>query len=76
MGLFKGIRNIVKIFLLALITVIALAVYIKIDYSKALDTPNSDDTSKVTMEVESGETTEAILNSLAEKGLLKESWIK
>lgn len=75
MGLFKGIKTIVKIFLLALITVIAFAVYIKIDYSKALTTPNSDDTSKVSLEIESGETTEDILNSLVEKGLLKESWI-
>jgi UPF0755 protein len=76
MGLFRGIKTIVKIFILALITVIAFAVYIKIDYSKALDTPNSDDTAKVTLEIASGETTEEILNSLAEKGLLKESWIK
>lgn len=76
MGLFRGVKTIVKIFIFALITVIALAVYIKVDYGKALDTPNSEDTSKVTLEIKSGETTEDILNSLVEKGLLKENWVK
>ena len=75
MGLFKGIRSTVKIFILALLTVIAIGVMIKLDYNKALKTPNSDDSSKISLEIEEGETTNDILNSLIEKGLLKEKWV-
>jgi peptidoglycan lytic transglycosylase G len=75
MGLFKGIRSIVKIFFLALITVIALGIFIKLDYSKALETPNSQDTTKISLEITQGETTDDILSSLVESGLLKEKWL-
>jgi len=75
MGLFKGIKSIVKIFFLALITVIVLGIGIKLNYNKALKTPNSDDSSKVSLEITQGETTDDILNSLIEKDLLRENWI-
>ncbi len=75
MGPLKEINTIVKISFLALLTVIVLGVIIKLDYSRALETPNSEDTEEITFEVETGETTEDILNSLVEKGLLKEKWI-
>lgn len=75
MGLFKGIRTIIKISVLALLTVIILGIIIKIDYSKALETPNSEDTTNVELEVKDGETTDDILQSLVDKGLLKEKWI-
>jgi len=75
MGLFKGIRSIVKIFFLALITVIVLGVAIKLNYNKALETPNSNDSTKVLLEIVKGETTDDILNSLVENGLLKGKWV-
>ena len=75
MGLFKGIRTIIKISVLALLTVIILGIVIKVDYSKALETPNSEDTTNVALEVKDGETTDDILQSLVDKGLLKEKWI-
>ncbi len=75
MGLFKGIRTIIKISILAFLTVIILGIVIKVDYSKALEIPNSEDTTNVALEVKEGETTDDILQSLVDKGLLKEKWI-
>jgi len=74
-GLFKGIKSIVKIFFLALITVVIIGVIIKLDYSKALETPNSSDATKISLEITPGETTGDILNALVQNDLIKEKWL-
>ncbi len=56
-------------------TVIVGGIFIKLNYDHALKTPNSEDSNKVTFTIEEGETTQKILDSLVEKGLLRESWI-
>ncbi len=71
----KPLKSIFGIFLFALLTVVIAGIIIKLDYSHALQTSNSDDTTKVTVEIESGETVDQILQSLIEKGLLKEQWL-
>lgn len=73
--MFKGLRSIFKIFILALLTVIVGGIFIKLNYDHALKTPNSEDSNKVTFTIKEGETTQKILDSLVEKGLLRESWI-
>jgi len=75
MGLFRGIKTIIRISILALITVIALIIYVKFDYDKALETPNSDSSEKVVLEIEEGKSSEDILSLLVENGLLKEKWL-
>jgi len=69
------LRSIVRIFFFALLTVVIAGIIIKLDYSHALKTSNSDDTTKVTMEITEGETVDEILQSLVDKGLLNERWI-
>lgn len=67
-------KTIVKIFLLALITVIIGIVFIKTHYTTTIEKSNSDNSEKITVEIEAGETLESIINELIEKGVLKESW--
>ncbi len=69
------IKNIVKIFIFALITVVIGIVIIKLNYDKVITTPNSDSEEKVVVEINPGATVDQILNSLVEKGILKESWV-
>lgn len=70
----KPIKTIVRIFLLALLTVIVAGVIIKLDYNHALKTVNSDNSEKVVVEIDQGETVDQILASLTEKGLLNKNW--
>ncbi|KKQ03895.1 MAG: hypothetical protein US24_C0024G0005 [candidate division WS6 bacterium GW2011_GWC2_36_7] len=67
-------RSIVRIFLLALITVVVAGVIIKLDYSHALKTVNSDSADKVVVQIEEGETVDQILKSLTDQGLMNERW--
>lgn len=67
-------RSIVRIFLLALITVVVAGVIIKLDYSHALKTSNSASTDTVTVTIDQGEASEQIIKTLIEKGLLNEKW--
>jgi len=67
-------RSIVRIFLLALITVVIAGVIIKLDYSHALKTANSDSSDKIIVTIDEGETVDQILKSLTEKGLMNERW--
>lgn len=67
-------RSIVRIFLLALITVVIAGVIIKLDYSRALKTANSESTDTVIVTIDEGEASEQIIKSLVEKGLLNEKW--
>lgn len=73
--MFKGLKTVFRIFLLALLTVVIGGIIIKLDYDKALKTENSDDTEKVTVIIDEGETTDEILDSLVEDGLLRKSWV-
>jgi UPF0755 protein len=67
-------KTIIKIFLLALITVIIGIVLIKIHYTTTIEKSNSDNSEKVTVNIESGETLESIVNDLVDAGVLKENW--
>ena len=67
-------KSIIKIFLLALLTVVALTIIIKWNYDKVIETPNSESTEKVTLEIGSGQSVESIVDSLVERGILKEKW--
>ena len=70
----KPIKTILRIFILALITVIVAGVIIKLDYSNALKTVNSNNTETVSIEVTQGETVDQILDNLVSKGLLRQNW--
>jgi len=67
-------KSIFRIFLLALITVVVAGVIIKLDYSHALKTANSDSSDKIIVTIDEGETVDQILQSLTEKGLMNERW--
>jgi len=67
-------KSIVRIFFLALITVVIAGVIIKLDYSHALTTANSDNSEKIVVTIDEGETVDQILKSLTEKGLMNERW--
>jgi UPF0755 protein len=67
-------KTIVKIFLLALITVIIGSFLIKKNYDTALVTPNSESTEKVVLEIEQGASLDIIIKELVEKEVLQERW--
>lgn len=72
--MFKQMRSIVRIFLLALITVVIAGVIIKLDYNNAIKTANSDSSDKIMITIDEGETVDQILKTLTEQGLLNEKW--
>jgi len=72
--MFKQMRSIVRIFLLALITVVVAGIIIKLDYSHALKTANSDSSDKMIVTIEEGETVDQILQTLTGQGLMNERW--
>ncbi|MDX9738817.1 MAG: endolytic transglycosylase MltG [Candidatus Dojkabacteria bacterium] len=67
-------KTIIKIFLLALLTVVIGAFFIKKSYYSTLETPNSDSSEKVVLEIEKGEPLESIIDDLITAGVLKEKW--
>lgn len=67
-------KSVVKIFLLALVTVIIGIVIMKIQYTSTIEKSNSDNSAKITVEIKSGETLESIINNLVKAGVLKENW--
>jgi UPF0755 protein len=67
-------KSIIRIFLLAIVTVIGLIIFVKLNYDKVIEMPNSDDTEKITFQIGSGESVDSIVDKLVEKGLLKEKW--
>ncbi len=69
------IKSIIRIFFFALITVIVATVVIKLDYDKALKTPNSDSQEKVIVQIDQGATVEQILTKLVDQGLIQEKWL-
>jgi UPF0755 protein len=74
--MFKNIRSIIRIFLLALITVAVAGVFIKLRYNKIIETPNSQSSDKVVVTIDEGQAVDTIINKLIEKGILKENWRK
>ena len=72
--MFKNVKSIVNLFILAVLTVLIGTIAIKVSYDKALVTPNSDNPEKITLNIEEGETVDQILNKLVEKGLIRKSW--
>lgn len=68
-------KSIIRIFVFALITVIIGGVLIKLDYNNALKSSNSTETDKVAVQIKEGSTVDEILQSLVDKGLLKERWL-
>jgi UPF0755 protein len=72
--MFKQMRSIVRIFLLALITVVVAGVIIKLDYSHALKTANSDSSDKIVVTIDEGETVDQILQTLTNQGLMNARW--
>ncbi|MGI6423260.1 MAG: endolytic transglycosylase MltG [Candidatus Dojkabacteria bacterium] len=69
-------KTIIKIFLLALVTVILGIFLIKKNYNSTIEAPNSDSTEKVTFEIEQGATLSTIIDNLVKEGILKEGWAK
>ena len=69
------IKSIIRIFLFALVTVIIATIIIKLDYDKALRTPNSDSQDKVIVQIDQGATVEQILTKLVDQGVIQEKWL-
>jgi UPF0755 protein len=68
-------KSIVRIFLLALITVIIAGIIIKLDYTHALKTANSESSDKVILTIADGESAPDILQSLVDQGLINPKWV-
>lgn len=69
------IKSTIRIFLFALVTVIIATIVIKLDYDKALRTPNSDSQEKVIVQIDQGATVEQILTKLVDQGVIQEKWL-
>jgi UPF0755 protein len=72
--MFKKIRSLIRIFVLALITVVVGGVFIILKYNNVIETPNSQSSDKVVITIDQGEALDSIINELVEKGVLKENW--
>jgi len=69
------IKSTIRIFLFALVTVIIATIVIKLDYDKALRTPNSDSQEKVIVQIDQGATVDQILTKLVDQGVIQEKWL-
>lgn len=67
-------RTIIKIFLLALITVGVIVFLAKANYEKVIDQPNSDSQDKITFQIISGESVDSMIQKMVDSGILKEKW--
>ena len=67
-------KSIIKIFLLALLTVIVILFVAKKNYDSVIDTPNSENSEKITFEINTGESVDSIVQKLVDQGILKEKW--
>ncbi len=67
-------RSIIKIFLLAVLTVAVILVVAKKNYDTVIEQPNSDSSDKISFEIASGETVDSIVQKLVDQGILKEKW--
>lgn len=67
-------KTVVKIFLLALVTVGVVVFFAKANYEKVIEEPNSNNSDKITFQILSGETTDSIIQKMIDSGILKEKW--
>jgi len=72
--MFRNIRSVIRIFFFALITVIAVGVFVKLKYNNIIETPNSSSTDKVVITINEGEAVDSIIDELVKKGVIKENW--
>ena len=72
--MFKSIKSIIRIFVLALLTVLIGGIFIKLKYNNIIETPNSDSGEKITITINEGQAVDTIIEELTEQGLLKENW--
>lgn len=74
--MFKNIRTLIRIFVLALITVVVGGLFIILKYNNVIETPNSQSSDKVVITIDQGEALDSVINELVKKGVLKENWKK
>lgn len=74
MNMFKNIRSLIRIFLLAFLTVLVGGIYIKLKYNEVIETPNSPSSDKVIVTIDEGQAVDSIITELIDKGVLKENW--
>lgn len=67
-------KSLIKIFLLAILTVVVILLVAKKSYDAVIEQPNSDSTDKITFEITSGESVDSIVQKLVDQGILKEKW--
>lgn len=67
-------KTIVKIFLLALVTVGVLIFIAKKNYDTVIEQPNSDSSEKITFQIVPGESVDSIIQKLVDSGVLKDKW--
>lgn len=67
-------KSLIKIFLLAVITVAVIILLAKLNYDSVIEKPNSDNSERITIQIASGESVDTIINNLVQAGILKEGW--
>ena len=67
-------KSLIKIIILAVITVIAITVLAKVNFNSVIKKPNSESSEKVTLQIEQGESVDSIIDKLVDAGILKENW--
>lgn len=72
--MFKSFKSIIRIFVLAIVTVVVAGVFIKLKYNNIIQTPNSDSTDKITFTINEGEAVDSIIDDLISKGIIQENW--
>ncbi len=69
-------KSLLKIFFLALITVVVIIFLAKVNFDSIIEKPNSDSSDKITLQIGTGESVDSIIEKLVDSGILKESWAK
>jgi len=67
-------KSLIKIFLLALVTVGVIIFLAKINYDNVIEKPNSDNSEKITFQIVSGESIDSIIQKMVDAGILKDKW--
>ena len=67
-------KSLIKIAFFAVITVIVIIVLAKANFNSVIKKPNSENSEKVTLQIEQGESVDSIINKLVNAGILKENW--
>ena len=64
-------KSLIKIAFFAVITVIVIIVLAKANFNSVIKKPNSENSEKVTLQIEQGESVDSIINKLVNAGILK-----